>query len=156
VKESKCKEDWTKEIRMQHLNRRHKKMQKSPRLKIKRSTKESTKKSNNGVRQACTSLWRTGLSDVHRTVFGAQAGAPNKLAALRKTKGSAAKIHLTVQRAQGQRSSSPTVDCYAVRKDRRSEVARESQSHRTVRCATGADKSNSRLQRATDVTCTGQ
>jgi protein subunit release factor B len=51
VKESKCKEDWTKEIRMQHLNRRHKKKQKNSRLKIKRSPKESAKKSNNGARQ---------------------------------------------------------------------------------------------------------
>ena len=41
---SKCKEDWTKAMRMQHLKKRHKR-QKSPRLKIKRSPKESAKKS---------------------------------------------------------------------------------------------------------------
>jgi hypothetical protein len=35
----------------------------------------------------------------------------------------------------GPTSSSPTVNCYAVRKDRRAEAVRESQSHRTVRCA---------------------
>jgi hypothetical protein len=97
VKESKYKEDWTKEIRMQHLNKRHKKKQKSLRLKIKRSPKESAKKSNNGARHACTSLRRTGLSGVHRTVFGAQASAPNELAALGKTKSSTAKIHRTVR-----------------------------------------------------------
>jgi hypothetical protein len=46
VKESKCKEDWTKAMRMQQLKRRHKKKQRSPRLKNKRSPKESAKKSN--------------------------------------------------------------------------------------------------------------
>jgi hypothetical protein len=48
-----------------------------------------------------------------------------------------AKIHWTVRWAQGQRSSSPSVDCYVVRKDRKAEAVSESQSHRTVRCATG-------------------
>jgi hypothetical protein len=44
-KESKCKEDWTKAMRIQHLKRRHKKKQKIPRFEIKRIPKESTKKS---------------------------------------------------------------------------------------------------------------
>jgi hypothetical protein len=68
---------------------------------------------------------------------GAQAGAPHELAALGITKSSMANIHWTVRWAQGQRSSSPSVDCYAVRKDRKAEAVKESQSHRTVRCVTG-------------------
>jgi hypothetical protein len=72
-------------MRLQQFKRRHKKKQSSPRLKIKRSPKESVKKSNNGARQACTSLRRTELSGVHQTVSGAQAGIHNELAALEKT-----------------------------------------------------------------------
>jgi hypothetical protein len=37
------------------------------------------------------------MSGVHRTVSGAQVGAPNELAALEKTQSSAAKIHRTIQ-----------------------------------------------------------
>jgi hypothetical protein len=77
----------------------------------------------------------TGLSGVHQTVSGAQAGALSELAALRKNvEGVATKIHWTVRctrRAPSQRSvarladdtwTSPTVI----------------RSHRTVRCATGS------------------
>jgi hypothetical protein len=52
-------------MRMQHLNRRHKKKQKGPRLKIIISPKESAKKSNNRARQALAcgvpdSVWCLG------------------------------------------------------------------------------------------------
>jgi hypothetical protein len=47
--------------------------------------------------QTCTSLRCTGLSSVHRTVFGAQAGARDELAALGKSWGAAAIIHWIVQ-----------------------------------------------------------
>jgi hypothetical protein len=50
-----------------------------------------------GAKQICTSLRRTGLSHVHQTVFGAQAGAPSELVALGKTQRSSTKIHQTIQ-----------------------------------------------------------
>jgi hypothetical protein len=50
VKESKCKEDWTKAMRIQHLKRKHKNNQKTSRLRIKRSPKESAKKSKKRAR----------------------------------------------------------------------------------------------------------
>jgi hypothetical protein len=74
-------------MRMQHLNRRHKKKQKSPRLKIKRSRKESAKKSNNGARQACTSLRRTGLSGVPKeSAKKSNNGARQTCTSLRRTR----------------------------------------------------------------------
>jgi hypothetical protein len=92
---------------------------------------------------------------VHQTVSCAQAGAPSELATLGKTKRSTVKIHRIVRCASDcPVSPGPTVifansrlprDCHADRKDKRSEGVRESQSHRTVRCATGADESNGRL-----------
>jgi hypothetical protein len=84
-------------MRIQHLNKRYKKKQKTLRLKIKRGPKESAKKSINRARQTCTSLRRTGLSGAHQTVSGAQASARNELAALGKNAAPADKIHRTVR-----------------------------------------------------------
>jgi hypothetical protein len=55
-------------MRMQHLKRRHEKMQRSPRLKSKRSPKESTKKSKKRDVSQRSVAHRTLLSGVHRTV----------------------------------------------------------------------------------------
>jgi hypothetical protein len=91
-----CEQDWTKAIRMQHLKRRHKKKHISPRLKNKRSPKETVMKSKKrtvsqrlvahrtmnsnrpvgqldslrrGARGQAPSGCSTGLSGVHRTVW---------------------------------------------------------------------------------------
>ena len=50
-----------------------------------------------GAKPNCCSLWRTGLSDVHQTMFGAQAGALCELAALGNSQRSSTKIHRTVR-----------------------------------------------------------
>jgi hypothetical protein len=137
---------------MQHLDRWYKQ---NPRLKIKRSPKELAKKSNNGARQTCTSLWRTGLSGVHLTLSGAQAGAPDGQAALEKTHRSRLKfIELSDEpRVNGhlrQRSTATTTATV-----RSPEAVNDVRSHQTVRWAIRADESNGRLQRATDVAGTG-
>jgi hypothetical protein len=46
---------------------------------------------------AKSSLWCTGLSGVHQTESGAQTGAHDKLAALRKSWGVAVIIHRTIR-----------------------------------------------------------
>jgi hypothetical protein len=48
------------------------------------------------AKQICTILRRIGLSGVHWTVSGVQAGAPNELAALRNSQHSSCKNHRTV------------------------------------------------------------
>jgi hypothetical protein len=77
-----------------------------------------------GAKSICTSLQRTGLSGVHWTVSGAQAGAPIELATLGNLQCSSAKIHRIVRRAldysvsprsNGRlRQRSTVVDCTAV------------------------------------------
>jgi hypothetical protein len=58
--------------------------------------------------QTCTILRCTRLSGVHRTVSGAQAGMLDELAALEKSWGVAAIIHLTVRCATGLSSEPAT------------------------------------------------
>jgi hypothetical protein len=105
----------------------------SARNSIKSSPKRS-KRSLAETSQTCTTLRCTGLSDVHETVSGAQAGALSELATLGKTLGAATIIHRTVRcashapsqrsvaRSAGDTWTSPTV----------------TRAHRTVRCATGS------------------
>jgi hypothetical protein len=47
--------------------------------------------------KTCTNLWCTGLSGVHRTVSGAQAGSVVNSLLSGIAKGAAAKIHRTVR-----------------------------------------------------------
>jgi hypothetical protein len=79
VYSSRCKEDWTKELRMQHLKRRHKKKRRSPRLKKKRSPRNQ--QSNPWRGQSASALV------VHRIVNstcpvrnGLSGGAPRQFA----------------------------------------------------------------------------
>jgi hypothetical protein len=85
------------------------------------------------VKQDCTRL------------SGAQAGTPNKLAALEKTQSSTAKIHRTVRCAPDCPVSPrpmvifangrPPRDCHGSETVRSSEAVSDVRLHRTVRCA---------------------
>jgi hypothetical protein len=99
-----------------------------------KSSPKSSKRSLAETSQTCTTLRCTGLSDVHETVFGAQAGALSELATLGKTLDTATIIHRTVRcashapsqrpvaRSAGDTWTSPTV----------------TRAHQTIRCATGS------------------
>jgi hypothetical protein len=112
-----------------------------------------------GAKQFCTSLWRTGLSCVHRTVSDAQAGAPSDLVALGKTQRSSAKNHRTVWCVTGlsseptkQWSTSPAVDCGRLHRNLKRQKVKDSLRcqvtpdylvcHQTVWCTTGTDDFN--------------
>jgi hypothetical protein len=82
--------------------------------------------------QTCTSLRLTGLSGVHRTVSGAQAGASGNWPLSGKSIGTEAKIHQTVRcasRAHSQQSTARSAgDTWT--------SSTVSRPHRTVWCAT--------------------
>jgi hypothetical protein len=65
--------------------------------------------------QTCSILWCTELSGVHRSVSGAQVGAPGELAALGKSKRSSALIHRTVRCGSCAHSNGRPHDQWATR-----------------------------------------
>jgi hypothetical protein len=130
-------------MRMQHLKRRHKKMQRSPRLKSKRSPKESTKKSKKRAVSQRSVAHRTLLSGVHRTVRcdtgqSAQRGRRQALSGCSTglSGGAPDSRHRTVRCAPDRpQRSDPTVDCYS--RQRSADVACTGQCTVHVRWCTG-------------------
>jgi hypothetical protein len=122
---------------MQHLKRRHKKMQRSPRLKNKRSPKDSTKKSEKRAVSQRLVAHRT-VNSTCPVCTGLSGGTTGQSAQRGRRKALSgcgtglSGVHRTVRCAMGrQQRSDPTVDCQAP----------------TVDCH--------RRQRAADVACTG-
>jgi hypothetical protein len=106
-------------MRMQHLKRRHKKMQRSPRLKNKRSPKDSTKKSEKRAVSQRLVAHRT-VNSTCPVCTGLSGGTTGQSAQRGRRKALSgcgtglSGVHRTVRCAMGrQQRSDPTVDCQA-------------------------------------------
>jgi hypothetical protein len=123
---------------MQHLKRRHKKMQRSPRLKEKRSPKKSAKKPRNGL--SASAWWCTGhCCPVCTGLSGGTLDRLRREATNRRSRAVAPDCpvgYRTVRCAPDKRQrSDPTVDCYSCQ--RSADVACTGHSTEAVRWCTG-------------------